>query len=71
MKAVKVVELKRLEQKNKMMEKYVQKLRKVARGSEYEKRLLIEEFKQEMNGGFNKNLQSYNFLVLNNDIIRQ
>ena len=71
MKAVEVVELKRLEQKNKIMEKCVQKLRKVARGSECEKRLLIEEFKQGMNGRFNKNLQSYNFLVLNNDIIRQ
>ena len=49
-KAVKVVKLKRLEQENKMMEKYIQKLRRVA-GSEYEKRLLIEELKQGMNGG--------------------
>jgi len=50
-KAVKVVKLKRLEQENKMMEKCVQKLRRVARGSECEKRLLIEELKQGMNGG--------------------
>jgi len=45
-KAVKVAELKRLEQGNKMMEEFVQKFRRVARGSKYEKRPLIEEFKQ-------------------------
>jgi len=56
-KAVKVAKLKRLEQGNKMMEEFVQKFRRVARGSKYEKRPLMEEFKQEMNGrGFNKNL---------------
>jgi len=45
-KAVKVAELKRLEQGNKMMEEFVQKFRRVARGSKYEKRPLIKEFKQ-------------------------
>jgi len=32
------------------MEKFIQVFRRVARGSEYEKKLLIEEFKRDMNG---------------------
>ena len=43
--SVKVAELKRLEQGNKTMEKFVQKFRRAERGSEYERRLLVEEFK--------------------------
>jgi len=49
-KIVKVVEFKKLEQGGKMMEKFIQKFRRVARGSEYEGKLLIEEFKRGMNG---------------------
>ena len=48
-KSVKVVELKKLEQGGKMMEKFVQEFRKVARGSEYKGHSLIEEFKRDMN----------------------
>ena len=48
-KSVKVAELKKLEQGEKMMEKFVQEFRKVARGSRYEGRPLVEEFKREMN----------------------
>ena len=33
---VKVAELKRLEQESKIMENFVQKFRRIARGSEYE-----------------------------------
>jgi len=47
---VKVVELKRLEQKEKTMRKFVQKFRRAVRGSEYEGRSLVEKFKREMNG---------------------
>jgi len=46
---MKVMELKKVEQENRMMEKFVQVFRRVARESEYERRLLIEEFKKNMN----------------------
>jgi len=42
---VKVAELKRIEQENKTIEKFVQEFRKVARESGYKKKSLIEEFK--------------------------
>lgn len=48
-KTMKVMELKKVEQENRMMEKFVQMFRRVARESEYERRLLIEEFKKNMN----------------------
>ena len=48
-KLVKVAELKRLEQESKTMEKFVQEFRRAARGSGYEGRLLVEEFKREIN----------------------
>ena len=43
--AVKVAELKRIEQENKTMEKFVQEFRKVARESGYKGKSLFEEFK--------------------------
>ena len=46
---VKVVELRKLEQEGRMMEEFVQEFRKAARESRYERRLLIEEFKREIN----------------------
>jgi len=46
---VKVAELKRLEQEGKPMEEFVHEFRRVARGSRYEERPLVEEFKREMN----------------------
>jgi len=49
-KLVKVAELKRLEQGRRTMEEFVQEFRRTARGSKYEERLLIEEFKRRMNG---------------------
>jgi len=48
-KIIKVVELKKVEQGNKTIEEFVQKFRRVAKGSRYEGRLLIEEFKRGMN----------------------
>ena len=48
--AIKIAKLRRLEQEEKMMKEFVQKFRRIARGSEYEERPLIEEFKREMNG---------------------
>ena len=46
---VKVAELKRLEQEGKIMEELVQEFRRAARGSSYERRPLIEEFKRRIN----------------------
>jgi len=43
--SVKVVELQRLEQRNKIMEEFVQEFKRVARESGYEGHPLIEEFK--------------------------
>ena len=47
--AVKIAELRRIEQGGRTIEEYVQELRRVARRSGYEGRPLIEEFKREMN----------------------
>ena len=49
--AVKVAELRRVEQGEKTMEEYVQEFKRIARGSGYERRPLVEEFKRRMNGG--------------------
>jgi len=48
--SLKVAELKRIEQGGRMMEEFVQDFKRVARGSGYEGRPLIEEFKQGING---------------------
>ena len=48
-KTMKVVELKKVEQRSKTMEEFVQKLRRVVRESRYKERLLIKEFKREIN----------------------
>jgi len=54
--AVKAVELRRMEQGGKMMEEFVQEFKRAARGSGYERRPLIEEFKRGMNGGIRRKL---------------
>jgi len=53
---VKVAELRRMEQGGKIMEEYVQEFKRTARGSGYEGRPLVEEFKQGMNGGIRRKL---------------
>ena len=47
---VKVAELRKLEQRERTMEEFVQEFKQAARGSRYKERLLIEEFKRGMNG---------------------
>jgi len=47
---VKTVELRKLEQEGRSMEEFVQEFKRAARGSGYERRPLVEEFKREMNG---------------------
>jgi len=39
-----------------MMEEFIQEFRRAARGSGYEGRLLIEEFKRKMNGMIQRKL---------------
>ena len=46
---VKVAELKRLEQREKMIEEFVQEFRRAAKESGYKERLLVEEFKRGIN----------------------
>ena len=54
--SVKVAELRKLEQGGRTMEKFVQEFKRAARGSGYEGRPLVEEFKQGMNGGIRRKL---------------
>ena len=54
--SVKVAELKRIEQGGWNMEEFVQDFKRVARGSRYEGRLLIEKFKRGMNGAIRRKL---------------
>jgi len=48
-KSVKAVELRKLEQGGRIIEEFVQEFKRVARGSGYEGRSLVEEFKRGMN----------------------
>ena len=54
--SVKVAELRKLEQRGRTMEEFIQEFKQVARRSGYEGRLLIEEFKRGMNGGIRRKL---------------
>ena len=47
--SVKAAELRKLEQGERTMEKFVQEFKKAARRSGYKRRLLVEEFKKGMN----------------------
>ena len=53
---IKVVELKRIEQEGRTIEKFVQKFRRAVRGSRYQKRALVEEFKKGMSGRIRRKL---------------
>ena len=53
---VKAAELRKLEQGGRTMEEFVQEFKRAAKGSGYEGRPLVEEFKREMNGGIRRNL---------------
>ena len=54
--AVKVAELRKLKQGGRMMEKFIQEFKRAMRGSEYEGRPLVEEFKRGINGGIRRKL---------------
>ena len=53
---MKAAELRKLEQGGRIMEEFVQEFKRAARGSGYERRLLVEEFKRGMNGGIRRKL---------------
>ena len=53
---VKVVELRKIEQESRTMEEFVQEFKKAARGSGYEGRPLVEEFKRGINGAIRRKL---------------
>ena len=52
----KAAELRKLEQEGRMMEEFVQEFKWATRGSGYEGRPLVEEFKRGMNGGIRRKL---------------
>ena len=54
--SVKAAELRKMEQGGKTMEEFVQEFKRTARGSGYEGRPLVEEFKRGMNGGLRRKL---------------
>jgi len=54
--SVKAAELRKIEQGGRTMEEFVQKFKRAARGSGYEGRPLVEEFKRGMNGGIRRKL---------------
>ena len=53
---VKAAELRKLEQRGKTMEEFVQEFKRAARGSGYKGRPLVEEFKRGMNGSIRRKL---------------
>ena len=54
--AVKAVELRKLEQGGRTMEEFMQEFKQAVRGSRYEGKPLVEEFKRGMNGGIRRKL---------------
>jgi len=54
--SVKAAELRKLEQGGKTMEEFIQEFKRAARGSGYEGRPLVEEFKRGMNRGIQRKL---------------
>ena len=55
-KSVKAAELRKLEQGGRTMEEFIQEFKRAVRGSGYEGRPLVEEFKRGMNGGIRRKL---------------
>ena len=48
-KTMKMVKLKKVKQRSRTIKKFVQKFKRVARNSRYERRLLVKEFKKRIN----------------------
>jgi len=54
--SIKAAELRKMEQGGKTMEEFIQEFKRAARGSGYEGRPLVEEFKRGMNQGIRRKL---------------
>jgi len=54
--SVKAAELRKLEQGERTMKEFIQEFKRAARGSEYEGRPLVEEFKRGINKGIRRKL---------------
>jgi len=54
--SVKAAELRRIEQRERTMEEFMQEFKRMARGSGYKRRPLIEEFKRGINGRIRRKL---------------
>jgi len=54
--AVKAAELRKMEQRGKAMEEFIQEFKRAARGSGYEEKSLVEEFKREINSAIRRKL---------------
>ena len=54
--SVKAVELRKLEQEGRTIEEFVQEFKRAVRGSGYERRPLVEEFKRGMNRAIRRKL---------------
>ena len=54
--SIKAAELRRMEQGGKTMEEYMQEFKRTVRGSGYEGRPLVEEFKRGINRGIRRKL---------------
>ena len=54
--SVKVVESKKLEQGEKMIEEFIQEFKRAVKEYGYEERLLVEKFKRRMNGAIRRKL---------------
>ena len=54
--SIKAAELRKMEQGGRTMEEFIQEFKRAARGSGYEGRPLVEEFKRGMNGGIRRKL---------------
>jgi len=61
--STKAAELRKLEQGGKTMEEFVQEFKRAARGSGYERRPLVEEFKRGINGGIRRKLMEVENLL--------
>ena len=54
--SIKIAKLKRIKQRGRNMEEFIQDFKRVARGSGYEGHPLIKEFKRGMNGNIRRKL---------------
>ena len=54
--SVKAAKLRKLEQEGRMIEEFIQEFKRAVRGSGYEGRPLVEEFKRGINGGIRRKL---------------